>query len=114
MKSRMNKSLVGLLTASVVLSSSLFAGNEDRIGSAGASHVLINPWARGSAIGDAGVANMNGIEATFTNVAGLAFTDKTQIKLMSVIFSEKPTLTKVKTMIYQKIKEDVQEYNIEL
>ena len=76
----MNKSLVGLLTASVVLSSSLFAGNEDRIGSAGASHLLINPWARGSAIGDAGVANMNGIEATFTNVAGLAFTDKTQIK----------------------------------
>jgi hypothetical protein len=80
MKNRMNKSLVGLLTASVVLSSSLFAGNEDRIGSAGASHLLINPWARGSAIGDAGVANMNGIEATFTNVAGLAFTDKTQIK----------------------------------
>jgi hypothetical protein len=80
MKNRMNKSLVGLLTASVVFSTSLFAGNEDRIGSAGASHLLINPWARGSAIGDAGVANMNGIEATFTNVAGLAFTDKTQIK----------------------------------
>ena len=76
----MNKTLVGLVTAGVVLSSSLFAGNEDRIGSAGASHLLINPWARGSAIGDAGVANMNGIEATFTNVAGLAFTDKTQIK----------------------------------
>jgi len=30
-----------------------FAGNEDRVGSAGASHLLINPWARGSAIGDA-------------------------------------------------------------
>ncbi len=80
MKNRMNKTLVGLVAAGVVLSSSLFAGNEDRIGSAGASHLLINPWARGSAIGDAGVANMNGIEATFTNVAGLAFTDKTQIK----------------------------------
>ena len=80
MKNRLNKTVVGLLTAGVVLSSSLFAGNEDRIGSAGASHLLINPWARGSAIGDAGVANMNGLEATFTNVAGLAFTDKTQIK----------------------------------
>ena len=57
-----------------------FAGNEDRVGSAGASHLLINPWARGSAIGDAGIANMNGLEATFTNIAGLAFTDKTQIK----------------------------------
>ena len=57
-----------------------YAGNEDRVGSAGASHLLINPWARGSAIGDAGIANMNGLEATFTNIAGLAFTDKTQIK----------------------------------
>lgn len=80
MKNRLNKTLVGLVAAGVVLSSSLFAGNEDRIGSAGASHLLINPWARGSAMGDAGIANMNGIEATFTNVAGLAFTDKTQIK----------------------------------
>jgi hypothetical protein len=80
MKNRLNKTLVGLVAAGVVLSSSLFAGNEDRIGSAGASHLLINPWARGSAMGDAGIANMNGLEATFTNVAGLAFTDKTQIK----------------------------------
>lgn len=56
------------------------AGNEDRVGSAGASHMLINPWARSSAFGDAGIANVNGLEATFTNIAGLAFTDKTQIK----------------------------------
>jgi len=56
------------------------AGNEDRVGSAGASHMLVNPWARSSAIGDAGTANVNGLEATFTNIAGLAFTDKTQIK----------------------------------
>lgn len=59
---------------------SVFAGNEDRVGSAGASHLLINPWARGSAIGDAGVANINGLEAQYNNIAGLAFTDKTQIK----------------------------------
>lgn len=56
------------------------AGNEDRVGSAGASHLLVNPWARSAATGDAGIANVNGLEATFTNVAGLAFTDKTQIK----------------------------------
>lgn len=56
------------------------AGNEDRVGSAGASQLLINPWARSSAMGDAGIANINGLEATFTNIAGLAFTDKTQIK----------------------------------
>ena len=69
-----------LLVLMLGISTVTFAGNEDRVGSAGASHLLINPWARGSAIGDAGVANMNGLEGTFTNIAGLAFTDKTQIK----------------------------------
>ncbi len=57
-----------------------YAGNEDRIGSAGASEVLVNPWARSSAWGTAGVAAVNGLEAQFTNIAGLAFTDRTQIK----------------------------------
>jgi len=68
------------IVIATVLSSVTFAGNEDRVGSAGASHLLINPWARGSAIGNAGVANINGLEAQFSNIAGLAFTDKTQIK----------------------------------
>lgn len=76
----MKKTILALLTCCIPFSSVLFAGNEDRIGSAGASHLLINPWARGSAIGDAGIANMTGIEATYTNVAGLASTEKTQIK----------------------------------
>lgn len=56
------------------------AGNEDRVGSAGASHLLVNPWARSTAIGNAGVSSVNGLEATFINIAGLAFTEKTQIK----------------------------------
>ncbi|MEX1192160.1 MAG: PorV/PorQ family protein [Brumimicrobium sp.] len=56
------------------------AGNEDRIGSAGASEMLVNPWARSSAWGSAGVACVNGLEAQFTNIAGLAFTDRTQVK----------------------------------
>ncbi len=78
---RMNKILKYTVVAGAVLScSGAFAGNEDRVGSAGASQLLINPWARSSALGDAGVANVNGLEATFTNIAGLAFTDKTQIK----------------------------------
>ena len=50
------------------------------LGSAGAAHLLVNPWARSSAIGDAGYAQINGLEATYTNIAGLAYTDKTQIK----------------------------------
>ena len=60
--------------------SSSFAGNEDRVGSAGATQLLVNPWARSTGSADAGIANTNGLEATFTNIAGLAYTNKTQIK----------------------------------
>ena len=79
----------------IVFSAGLFAsltaqaGNEDRVGSAGASQLLVNPWARSSAIGDASYANSNGLEATYMNIAGLAFTDKTQLKynLVVIIFT---------------------------
>ncbi|MFT6244136.1 MAG: hypothetical protein ACJAXI_000901 [Crocinitomicaceae bacterium] len=69
-----------IVGAAVMSSFAVNAGNEDRVGSAGASHMLVNPWARSSAFGDAGISSVNGLEATFTNIAGLAFTDKTQIK----------------------------------
>ena len=68
------------IAGAVMCSFAVNAGNEDRVGSAGASHLLVNPWARSAATGDAGISSVNGLEATFTNVAGLAFTDKTQIK----------------------------------
>lgn len=81
MKYSMNKMKNAFVVGAAIFSSfAATAGNEDRVGSAGASHMLINPWARSSALGDAGIANTNGLEATFTNIAGLAFTDKTQIK----------------------------------
>lgn len=69
------------VASAVFCSLAAIAGNEDRVGSAGASHLLVNPWARSSAGGDAGVASVNGIEGTFTNIAGLAFLDKSQIKV---------------------------------
>jgi len=68
-----------LLGSILLLSSSAFAGNGDRVGSAGATELLINPWARGIGIGDAGVASNIGLAATYTNIAGLAFTPKTEI-----------------------------------
>lgn len=69
-----------VICGALVASFTANAGNEDRVGTAGASHLLINPWARSSAFADAGIASSRGLEATFMNVAGLAFTDKTQIK----------------------------------
>jgi hypothetical protein len=53
-----------------------FAGNDKRIGEAGASELLINPWARTTGWADANVACVTGLESIFQNVAGLSFTKK--------------------------------------
>lgn len=81
----MNNSIINIknalvLSVAVLTGYTATAGNEDRVGSAGASHLLVNPWARNVGAGGAGVAGVSGLEATFTNIAGLAFTEKTQIK----------------------------------
>ena len=57
----------------------IFAGNEQRAGQAGASELLINPWARSSGWAGANVAGVRGLEGIFSNVAGLAFTEKTEL-----------------------------------
>lgn len=55
------------------------AGNPDRAGSAGATQLLINPWARSSGWGLANTASVRGVEAMFGNVAGLAQMNKTEV-----------------------------------
>ena len=74
----MNMKQISLIILSV-LSLNLNAGNEDRVGSAGASQLLINPWARSSAWGGAGISSVGGLEAVHLNVAGLAYVDKTEV-----------------------------------
>lgn len=58
----------------------VLAGNPDRAGSAGASQLLINPWAQSSGLANSNMASITGIESTFQNVAGLAFINKTEIQ----------------------------------
>ena len=55
------------------------AGNEQRAGSAGAAELLINPWARSAGWGGVNTAGARGVEAVFLNVAGTAFTEKTEL-----------------------------------
>ncbi len=78
------KSFLNIKTAMICgalsLSSAVIAGNEDRVGSNGASHLLVNPWARSSAMGDANISSVAGLESQFLNIAGLSSTNKTQIK----------------------------------
>ena len=80
MKSIFNITKLGFLLTFTLVVFQTLAGNEDRVGSAGASQLLVNPWSRSVALGDANLSYANGLEATYTNIAGLAYTDKTQIK----------------------------------
>jgi hypothetical protein len=56
-----------------------FAGNPDRSGQAGASELLINPWARSTGWGGANTSCTKGLESMQLNIAGLAFTQKTEL-----------------------------------
>jgi hypothetical protein len=67
------------LTLFVLCQAPLFAGNPDRGGQSGASELLINPWARSSGWGNANSASIRGLEAVFLNIAGTAFTKKTEL-----------------------------------
>lgn len=67
--------LIALL--SVGTSYNVLAGNRDRSGQAGASHLLIDPWARTNGMANAGVAEIRGLESVYSNVAGLTYVKKT-------------------------------------
>jgi len=71
--------LIAMVAAGLTVSSAVYAGNEDRAGEAGASQLLINPWARSVGFGGANTASAIGLEAMNMNVAGLAFTRKTEV-----------------------------------
>jgi len=75
--------LTGLLA---LCSSSASAGNEQRSGQAGATELLINPWARSSGWGGINTASVQGLEATFLNVAGLAGTENTEFIFASTSY----------------------------
>lgn len=57
----------------------VYAGNQDRAGQAGATELLLNPWARSSGWGGANIAGVHGLEGQFLNVAGTAFTKRTEL-----------------------------------
>ncbi len=68
-----------LIISGLFISNFTKAGNEQRAGQAGASELLINPWARSSGWGGANTGGAKGLEALNLNVAGTAFTKKTEL-----------------------------------
>lgn len=80
MTSSIYKSIAGLFIVCFAFTTlHTQAGNKDRSGQAGASELLINPWARSSGWGGVNTSNAMGLEATFSNIAGVAFTNKTEL-----------------------------------
>jgi hypothetical protein len=74
----MNKRIKSTAFA-LFLSVSVFAGNKDRVGQAGASELLLNPWGRSSGVFGLNCANVSGVEAMKLNIAGLAGVKKTEV-----------------------------------
>jgi hypothetical protein len=70
---------IGFTALATALASVSFAGNKDRSGQAGASELLINPWAATAGVFGANTANVKGMEAMRGNIAGLAYATGTEI-----------------------------------
>ncbi len=80
MVKNLNKKTIPIVLGMVVLTSQfIFAGNPERAGQAGAAQLLMNPYTRSAGWAGSNQANARGIEAQFLNIAGTAFTKKTEI-----------------------------------
>lgn len=79
MKKRYLHIVLTVLTLTLIFPPVSYAGNEQRAGEAGASYLLVNPWAAGSGWGGANTAFARGHEASFLNVAGTAHLQKTEL-----------------------------------
>lgn len=77
----MNHTYKYLLPLFFLLAGSVFAGNPDRQGEAGANQLLINPWARSAGLHTLNTSFVTGTDALFLNVAGVARIKNTQIQL---------------------------------
>lgn len=77
-----------LVALMVVPQTDAYAGNKDRTGQAGASELLINPWARSSGWGGVNIASVRGHEAIFVNVAGTAFAVGTEVAFSQSVYLE--------------------------
>jgi len=73
------KLLIIIVIGIAIIAPKLHAGNEERAGEAGASELLLNPWAASSGFGNANVSAIQGLESIFLNVAGTAFVNKTEL-----------------------------------
>ncbi len=72
---------VFMMCAMGLIGHQALAGNKDRSGQAGATELNINPWGQSTGVFGSNTAYVKGVDAMKTNIAGLAFVDKTEIGL---------------------------------
>ncbi|MCC6181083.1 MAG: PorV/PorQ family protein [Bacteroidia bacterium] len=83
MKSFLKVSLSAVLTGGLLATGfQAQAGNPERAGQAGATQLLINPYARSAGWAAANGAFSRGLESQYTNVAGIAYTKRTEVMFM--------------------------------
>ncbi|MBK8624067.1 MAG: PorV/PorQ family protein [Saprospiraceae bacterium] len=75
----MNFKFYTILSLIVFTGISLFAGNPDRQGQAGASELLMNPWGRSAGLHSMSTSSVMGVEAMRINIAGLSRIKKMEI-----------------------------------
>ncbi|RYE17403.1 MAG: PorV/PorQ family protein, partial [Sphingobacteriales bacterium] len=80
----MKRILVSIIACSVAASAAQAqGGNEQKSGTAGASELLINPWAQSSGMANAHTAGVKGVEAIRLNVGGLSRVTNTEVVFSS-------------------------------
>lgn len=92
-----------LAVCALGITTQVYAGNKDRSGQAGATELLINPWAQTTGVFGMNVSYVSSIEAMKTNVAGLASVDKTDVGISHVIYLTNSDVTINNLAIAQKI-----------
>ena len=80
MRYRHNKTFFLLSIFGLLITSSIYAGNKDRIGQNGANELSLNPWTRSAGFAGANSTSVIGLESLASNISGLAFTPKTEIQ----------------------------------
>lgn len=100
------KRLIVLLTCLVLIGNSSYAGNPDRRGEAGAAELSMNGWGSSSGLWTMNTANIQGIESERLNIAGLAFTDKTEIGAAYALWMQGSGVGVIHGGVAQKIKGD--------
>ena len=81
-----------LISAFMVSAFAVLAGNPDRQGEAGASELLLNPWARSAGVHSMSTASVSGVESMRINVAGLGRMNSGEFYLANTRLYEGSTL----------------------